>query len=50
MIANLLLAVGVICLILGLLALFGVVSLPASTLLIVAVIALVIGYFMRGRL
>lgn len=47
MIGNLLMAVGVICLILGLLALFGVLLVgKAALLLIVAVICLVLGYFL----
>lgn len=48
MITTLLLAIGAICLVLGILALLSVVSLPASTLLIVAVICLIAGIVLRG--
>lgn len=49
MISNLLLAIGVICLIVAILAFAGVLTAPATTLLIVAIVCIVAGYFLRGR-
>lgn len=48
MISNILLAIGVICLILAICAFVGLVALPATTLLIIAVVCIVLGYFLRG--
>lgn len=52
MLSNALLAVGVICLILALLVFFGVISLAAglTPLLVVGVICVVAGYFLRGSI
>ena len=49
MIANLLYAIGAICLILGICALVGLLHLPATMLLIIAVVCLVVGYFLSRR-
>lgn len=48
MISNLLLAVGVICLLIALLAFLGVVATPYAPLLVIGIITLVAGYFLRG--
>lgn len=48
MITNLLLAAGVICLILALLAFAAVIKAPATLLLVTGIVCLVAGYFMRG--
>lgn len=48
LLGNILLAVGVICAILFLLAILGVVAMPVSTLIIVAVVCIVLGVFLRG--
>ena len=49
MISNVLLAIGLICLILAICAFVGLLSLPATTLLVIAIICLVAGYVLRGR-
>lgn len=50
MISNLLMAVGVICLLIALLAFLHVVTTAYAPLLVVGIIALVAGYFLRGNL
>lgn len=51
MLASLLIAAGVICGLLSLLAFLGVLAhAMAVTLLIAAIVCLVVGYFLRGRL
>ena len=52
MISNALLAVGTICLLLALLTFFGIISLSAglTPLLVVGIICVVAGYFLRGSI
>ena len=49
MISTALLAIGLICLVLAICAFVGLLSLPASTLLIIAIVCLIAGYVLRGR-
>ena len=50
MLSNALLAVGVICLLLALLTFFGIIALSTglTPLLVVGIICVVAGYFLRG--
>lgn len=49
MISNILLAIGVICLILAILGFVGLIGVPTTTLLVIGIICVVAGYFLRGR-
>ena len=49
MIGNLLLAIGLICLVLAILGFVGLIGGPTTTLLVIGVICLIAGYFLRGR-